>query len=192
MKAHITIIFFTITILFYSCNGQTQKIGENKLTLKEDIPLRSEIKKIVDSIEAGNFVAITAGIGASGYLTPQWKYFQQLKKDATAEELISLTNHKNGAVRCYAFQALAGKQSDKVFSILLTHLYDTAKVKTISGCNAAMELVGDYYINVVTPKYIDLEAYKLTIEERKKLDNILKNDDKITLYARELVLRNLK
>ena len=55
----------------------------------------------------------------------------------------------------------------------------------------AKEMAGDYFIKIVTPKLIDLAAHKLTIEQRKKLDDILKSDDQITLYARESALHNL-
>lgn len=190
MKKCLIITLSIIAILFLSCSGQSKNDRNPKLIFS-DVPVRPDIKEIIDSIELGNYVSVYERVGAGGQISPAWQHYQELKKNATADELTSLTKHKNAAVRCYAFQALAVKQSNKLFSIVLDHLYDTAQVVTVSGCMVAKEMAGDYFIKIVTPKLIDLAAHKLTIEQRKKLDDILKSDDQITLYARESALHNL-
>ena len=40
------------------------------------------------------------------------------------------------------------------------------------------ERAGDYFLNVVTPNYIEIDVYKLNESERQKVDSILMNDKK--------------
>ncbi len=42
-----------------------------------------------------------------------------------------------------------------------------------SGCIGSIEKVGDFFISLVTPNYIDLKVKKITESERKNLDSLL-------------------
>ena len=66
-------------------------------------------KKIVKTIEKVNELMGSA-VYYSGIRPEQWDNFVKLKKIATTQELIELTNHKNGVVRCYSFWALSHKK----------------------------------------------------------------------------------
>ena len=48
---------------------------------------------------------MSEGVGVSGMRPGQWNNFEELKKYASVDELLALTNHKNGVVRCYSFWA---------------------------------------------------------------------------------------
>ena len=145
-----TLTFILTASILFACGGQerTDKIVEQK-PVSINLDSLPDLKKIVDDIEKRNRVE-SSHIGVGGSPSKQWDKYEQLKKVATIDQLIALTDHKNSAVRCYAFQALATKRFDKMFPILLKHLKDTATVQTQSGCIVITQFTGDYFVNVVT------------------------------------------
>ncbi len=187
-----TLTIILTTSFLIACGGQerTDGIIEQK-SVSINLDTLPDLKKIVDGIEKGNSVE-SSHIGEGGSPSDQYAKYEQLKKIATVEQLTALTDHKNSAVRCYAFQALAAKKADNVFTVLLKHLHDTSSVETQSGCIVMTEYTGDYFIDVVTPNYIDLEVYKLNQKERQTLDSILLYDKSIQLSAKSSVLDKLK
>ena len=187
---NILTIILTASILI-ACNRQkcSDKCIEIK-TISNFLNSTPELKKIVNSIEKGNRVE-SSHIGYAGSPSSQWKRYEQLKKIATSDQLVALTEHKNPAVRCYAFQALAASHSDKTFEVLLKHLNDTTVVETQFGCIVTEILTGDYFIDVLTPDYIETDVYKLNTTERIFLDSILINDKSIKLFAKSIVLKYL-
>jgi hypothetical protein len=187
-----TLTFILTASILFACSGQgrTDKIVEQK-PVSINLDNLPDLKKIVDGIEKGNRVE-NSHIGEGGSPSEQWDKYEQLKKVATIDQLIALTDHKNSAVRCYAFQALATKRSDKVFSVLLKHLNDTSRVSTQSGCMVMTQFVGDYFVDVVTPNYIEVDIYKLNQTEKKTLDSILLNEKSIMISAKSSVLETLK
>lgn len=187
-----TLTFILTTSILFACGGQerTDKIIEQK-PVSINLDSLPDLKKIVEGIEKANRVE-SSHIGEGGSPSSQWDKYEQLKKVATIDQLVALTYHKNSAVRCYAFQALATKRSDKIFSVLLKHLKDTSRVYTQSGCIGMTQLVGDYFVEVVTPNYIEVDIYKLNQTEKKTLDSILLNDKTIMISAKSSVLENLK
>ncbi|MGZ3777382.1 MAG: hypothetical protein ACXVAZ_06925 [Mucilaginibacter sp.] len=132
------------------------------------------------------------GIGESGFESEQWDRFERLRKLATDVELHQLTDYPNAVVRCYAFHAIALRKDTAIFSILLSHLKDTATVKTLSNDLGGRDMVGDYFVNIVTPQYIDLKAYKLSEDQKERLDSILLYDKGIQSGAKDEMLRQLK
>ena len=187
-----TLTFILTTSILFACGGQerTDKIVEQK-PVSINLDSLPDLKKIVASIEKGNRVE-SSHVGEGGSPSEQWDKYEQLKKVATVNELVALTYHKNSAVRCYSFQALATKRSDKIFSVLIKHLNDTSKIFTQSGCVGMTQLTGDYFVDVVTPNYIEVDIYKLNQTEKKTLDSILLNDKSIIISAKSSVLENLK
>jgi hypothetical protein len=183
-------IILTTSILF-ACREQerTDKIVAQK-NVSINLDTLPDLKKIVDGIEKGNRVE-SSHIGIGGSPSKQWNKYEQLKKVATIDQLVALTDHKNSAVRCYAFRALAAKQSDRVFSILLKHLSDTSVVHTQSGCIGMKQYAGDYFVDVIKQNHVEIEVYKLNQIEKKILDSILLNDKSIVLSAKSSVLESL-
>ena len=153
--------------------------------------IRPEINQIVDSIAADNQYK-SSGVGYGGVRTSQWERFVTLKDIATNEELQRLTAHTNSVVRCYSFQALAERHDSTTFSILLNHLKDNEYVSTFQGCIMSSTTVGDFFVNVVTPNYISLSAYKLSNLERQTLDSMLIFDPEIKLSAKSRLIKNLQ
>lgn len=185
-----SIIIISTSILFVCCEQEPDdKIIEQKTT-SINLNTLPALKNIVDGLEEGNRVE-SSHIGFAGSPSSQWAKYEQLKKIATNDQLIALTDHKNPTVRCYAFQALAAKRSDKTFSVLLKHLNDTSIIQTQSGCIGMSQFTGDYFINVVTPNYIEIDIYKLNQKEKEILDSILLNDKSISISAKSAVLETL-
>lgn len=187
-----TLAFILTTSIFFACCGQgrTDKIIEQK-PVSINLDTLPDLKKIVTVLENRNSVE-SSNIGVSGSPSNQYASYEQLKMTATVEELTALTDHKNSAVRCYAFQALASKKADNVFTVLLNHLHDTSSVYTQTGCIGMNYFTGDYFIDIVTPDCIDLDVYKLNPKERQTLDSFLLYDKSILLSAKSSVLDKLK
>lgn len=147
-----------------------------------------EIERLVTAIAKGNRVEGSV-VGFAGMPSAQWENYQRLKDLASVAQLIALTDHENAAVRCYAFQALAAKDSDHVFDVLLKHLGDTEIVDTQSGCIVMRMQTADYFVEAVT---LDGSGYKLSPIERERLGQILLNSRTIKLGARSRSLAAMK
>lgn len=170
-------ILITLFILLISQVSYSQEISKR-------------IQQVVDKIEEDNMYKSSA-IGYAGERTKQWDRFVKLKKNATDEELIILTNHKSPAVKCYSFHALAERKNQKTFEILLNHLKDTDVVETFQGCIVSSQSVGDFFLDVVTPNYISLSTYKLNKVQKNTVDSILLFDAEIKLAAKSYLLESI-
>jgi hypothetical protein len=175
------------TFILASC-GKISGQESNKASPAPNI--RPEILKLIREIATDN-VLKSDGVGYEGIRTDQWKRYETLKSNATDNELKELSNNINTVVRCYSFQALASRKVD-VFPILLQHLSDTAKVTTFMGCIISSEKSGDYFADVVTPEYIDLDCYKLNQYQQVILDSILINDSTVKINRKNSLLAIIK
>ncbi len=175
-------MFFALMVARMSCLGQSNT---------GDARLRNDIKLIAEGIAKDN-VLKSEGVGIAGQRTEQWDRFEKLKNKATADELILLTDYKNAVVKCYAFHALTLRKNIDIFPILLRHINDTATVETFSGCIMSSESVGDFFLNLVTPQYIDLNAYKLTKSQRSIVDSVLLFSKTIRVGKKYELLREIK
>ena len=178
MRQLLTIIILTLA---FDCLGQLQF---------DKVKVSAQTKEIVERIETINELMGSA-VGYAGEKPEQYDNFIALRKEASKEELIGLTNYPNSVVRCYAFWALCYDSSVHIFPIVLKHLADTAHVKTQFGCIGSREKVGDFFINLAIPHYVDLDSKKLTASELSTLDSILVYTPN-TLYAKEEAIERIK
>lgn len=136
------------------------------------------IQEIVNEIENENKL-LSQHIGLGGIPTEQYARFEELQKKATKEELIKFTKHRNPVVRCYSFWGLTERKEENLFPMLLDHLQDTSKVQRQSGCIVSNVSVADFYIELLTKKYLITEDYyqannsSINIEEKSILDSIV-------------------
>ena len=126
--------------------------------------IRQSTKMAVIKIKRVN-VLMSRGIYSYAMRPKQWDNFEKLKKVASKEELIKLTNHPNGVVRCYAFWALSDSESVNLLPIVLNHIRDEKFVNTQFGCVGDREMVGDFFINIASDK--------LDSAQKATLDSIL-------------------
>jgi hypothetical protein len=178
MRLLVTIVILT---LFINCSAQFQ-FNKSKLS-KQVVQVVAKIEKVNELM--GNAVY------SAGERPQQYDNFCELQKAATKEELEKLTNHSNEVVRCYAFWALSYNNSAKLFSIVINHINDTATVKTQFGCISSRENVGDFFINIITPNYVDLNSKKLSDVQYEELDSILIYTPNL-LHAKNKAISNAK
>jgi len=153
--------------------------------------ISKKIQKVVDKIAEDNMYKSSA-VGYAGERTKQWDRFIELSEKATDEDLIILTDHKSPAVKCYSFQALAERNNPKTFEILLNHLKDNDTIETFHGCLMSSQLVGDFFLDVVTPNYISFEAYKLNDVQKNTVDSLLLFDKEVKLAAKSHLLESIE
>ncbi|TPG42131.1 hypothetical protein [Flavobacterium pectinovorum] len=156
---------FLILFLSVSCYGKSD-YDASKISNKTN--------QIIKKIETVN-VLMGSAVGAAGRTPKQFENFEELKKNASLEELIMLTNHPNAVVRCYSFWALLRLKNIDLFSIVKNHLGDDSMVQTQFGCIGSSEKVGDFYIQLVTTDYEDDDVSTKLLNERqlKILDSLL-------------------
>jgi hypothetical protein len=160
MKIVLLIIALTI-----NCNLAAQYKFDSSLITKKT-------NKIVSKIEKENQL-MSSAVGYSGEKPEQWDNFQKLKEQASKNELLELTNHPNGVVRSYSFWALSHDPNIDLFNIVKEHLSDDELINTLFGCIGGQEKVGDFFIQIVTSEYVDLESQKLSKIEFQELDSLL-------------------
>jgi len=170
----------TFLLLFLSWNLYGQTSFDPSI-------LSMQTRKIVKAIAKVNML-MGSYVWESGVRPKQYDNFEQLREQATTNELTALTQHPNPSVRCYAFWALAYNPSVDLYPIVLDHISDTVKVYTQFGCIGGEEAVGDFFIELVTPQYVDLRVQKFDSTQLAKLDSVLiytPND----LYATNSAIR---
>jgi hypothetical protein len=92
-----------------------------------------KLKYIVSKIEAVNEVQ-SAHVGFAGVESDNYKNFLDLKKVATVNDLVQLTDNKNSVVACYSAMALADKSYLDLKTIFVKFLDKDRQVITLSGC----------------------------------------------------------
>lgn len=172
MKHLVTIIILIFTL---NCFGQRFQFDKAKIS--------SQTKTVVVKIEKENMLMGSA-VGNAGVRPKQFDNFTELQRTATKFELQELTNHPNGVVRCYSFWALTYDTSINLLPIIIKHIPDDENVSTMFGCIISEEKVGDFFISLVTPQYVDLNSKKLIPDEYNYLDSVLIYTPN-KLYAKE-------
>lgn len=168
--------FLVITFFLLSCSK------------KNNFEISKETNLIVKKIENIN-ILMGSAIGSAGRRPEQYDNFELLKKTATKDELVLLTKHSNAVVRCYSFWALCNYKNFDLFSLVKSHINDDALVRTQFGCIGSTEKVGDFFINLVNPKYGNSEIKQLNEEEFSRLESILINQQN-DLYASDNAIEN--
>lgn len=178
----IKFVFILLSACLLSCEQsktKTQQKEKPKTTsvTKFDtafiVQTPENLKGIVKNIAAINEVQ-QEHIGIGGTESENYQNFLQLKKAATTDELVNLTNDTNNVVACYASWALADKSYSNLSDIFTHFLRKDKTVKTFSGCiksvdNISSELYHRYWNNVN--------------DKLKATDKLLLKLDSIVLYS---------
>ena len=107
--------------------------------------------------------------------TKQYQRFENLHKIASRKELMTLSNHPNGLVRCYAFWALAKNKPKKLETLLEAHVADNEKVKTLFKYKVGEIEVRQFMLDLVSDNSIDPDAFKLENTEMARLNALIKH-----------------
>jgi hypothetical protein len=127
-------------------------------------------------------------VGIAGVRPEQWNRYEGLRLRATETELLKLVNNENAVVRCYAFQALAGRNRNALFPVALQHLSDTTEVDTIFGCEGGSQKVGDFFLETVIGNQGNGTFNQLTKKQKETIDSLLIFERKNKLVARDALL----
>jgi len=122
----------------------------------------------------------------------QVRQFRDLADLATEEDLVELTDHSNGVVRCYAFWALLEQHYPQSFDILLKHLNDDTRVETFGDQDVAFFKVGDFFIEMMEGDKFATDLLDMTNEQVKALKRLLVEDETIKLEARFDLINELE
>lgn len=129
--------------LFYLLLGQLAY----SCTQAQNKPVRPEISDIVNKISAYGTVD-AAGVGIAGVKTEQYERFEKLMKNATVDELVSLTDHKSPAVKAYSFWALSKRKFPGLSLIVKKHAADSSTFRFFTGCLLSRERIRDFYLSI--------------------------------------------
>ncbi|MEO6454008.1 MAG: hypothetical protein ABIN97_08055 [Ginsengibacter sp.] len=165
-----------------NCFGQKYQFDKTKVS--------RQTQQIVAKIEKVNELMGSA-VYYAGIRPKQFDNFTELQKKAPKDELMELTNHPNGVVRCYSFWALTYDTSINLLPLLVKHINDDESVNTQFGCIGSGEKVGDFFINLATPQYVDLYSKKLDSANLNVIDSFLIYTPN-NLYAKEKAISRAK
>ncbi len=102
-----------------------------------------KIDFFVTIIENANVVSgYTKGI--NGIIYKEYQAYKGLIEICKTDELITLCQHQNACVRCYAFLALLNKNRTLAEEMLANAHVDNEKVTIINGCFGQRVTVSDF------------------------------------------------
>jgi len=120
------------------------------------------VKQLADSIAKNNYVAPYP----DGFLfgeTDQYKFWVRFTEKASTEELVAYTDDPRPIVRVHAIKGLNERHYEKLFSIALRHLHDTAMVSEPGMHRSSQRFVGDYFF----------VTQNMSENESRQLDSVL-------------------
>ncbi|MBF0694356.1 MAG: hypothetical protein IR153_04795 [Flavobacterium sp.] len=120
------------------------------------------------------------------------KLFIDFNNSISDVELLSLTEHRDAYVRCFAFQALVQRKHPDTFSILLIHLTEYDLVKIHLNDTSSSSYVGDYFLILVNPENVWSDIKKLSGAERRAINHLLLANNENKLVAKSDLLRGKK
>lgn len=157
-------------LLLYCCNflcpssADAQSASWNY----DSSQVRKCIRKIAARIEKDGEIDDWA-IGYELVRTPQFDRFVKLTKKARNRELVTLTGHRNPAVRCYAFHALVERRYEGVQDIYSTHADDTESVVFNQGCMGGKVPVVIFMCWLIYEQDWDSECNKIISDAFEKM-----------------------
>ena len=146
------------------------------------VPISYPVETIVEKIISINEI-MNHAVGYSGRRPQQWDNFIELSNTASTGELLTLTKHNKGVVRCYALWALTKRDHVDLFSLALDHINDNEEVKYLYADQGGVLLVGDFYVDKVWSA--------LTPQQQEKLNHTLLTTEN-KLLATTYLLREIE
>lgn len=137
-----------------------------------DMVAQSLWEVLTDMEQENIFCDVAVGRGYTK--DKQRERFDRLKAEATAEELLALTDDPNPVLRCYAFLALADNHHPEVFAVLLRHLADEEEVEVVSGCIGQTMTTGELFFAIAKGRYSEAKhPHTLTAEQKAQVEALL-------------------
>ncbi|WP_338812542.1 hypothetical protein V9L05_14220 [Bernardetia sp. Wsw4-3y2] len=184
------IIYFFFFFLIFSCKSSSppplpheikRPLSVWELETKNliDNKLSESTRLIVQKMTAYNIIT-SSHISYSAIPSEQWKNFEELKKQASSEELILLMDYPNSSVKGYTFLCLLERKELDVYPILKKHYYDTNLVTMQEGCIIYRDRIGNFFVeNSIASKRIkenEVDSLKKIALYDKKYQMSYKNE----------------
>jgi hypothetical protein len=133
--------------------------------------IRPEILELVRQIERDSVLQgpLLGMMGDTLFPSPQFIRFSELKRKATLDELVLLTDHGSPVIRCHAIEAVLDSAAEAFLPGMLAHLRDTAQVTVQQFDFITYMTVGDYLRIEV------LSAYLLHVLPNEKSYELIRN-----------------
>ena len=111
--------------------------------MKDFLPADATLEQAVGKLRRARIVTSEL-VGYSGRESPVYNAYVRLGQVASGEQLRALVADQEPAVRVYAFRSLSNRQLGGVaYDVLLAHLDDNARVRTLGGCIGGESTVFD-------------------------------------------------
>ncbi|WP_338792568.1 hypothetical protein [Bernardetia sp. MNP-M8] len=193
------IIYFFFFFLIFSCKSSSppplpheikRPLSVWELEIKNliDNKLSESTRLIVQKMTAYNIIT-SSHISYSAIPSEQWKNFEELKKQASSEELILLMDYPNSSVKGYTFLCLLERKELDVYPILKKHYYDTNLVTMQEGCIIYRDRIGNFFVeNSIASKRIkenEVDSLKKIALYDKKYQMSYKNELLIQIEPNE-------
>lgn len=117
--------------------------------------LRPSIVRIVNKLRSEPTLHLGAPVGYAAIPETNNRYFKlysRLKKNATTEELLELTEDTSKYILLYAFEILHSHTYSGLKDIFLVHQYDTSEVWQAGGCTGVVWKVNSYMLHLLSPQ----------------------------------------
>lgn len=142
---------------------------QNSFARDDSTRVRKTILKLARKISRSKTVD-TGPVGFAAEHTKQFDRYIYLINNATENELVVLTDHKDPKVRAYSFEILVAKGYKNIQQLLQQHIGDTATIVIRDGCMRSTEHLNLYWLRLATPRNNEhTPAFKLTDTEVSEL-----------------------
>jgi hypothetical protein len=141
------IIFLILATIFFGCVSCNVKSKESKMREKQHLDssfVTLNMLSIIHNISSDSNV-YAKYTGYAGATSNQYLEFERLKKFASLNDLVNLTNSKSISLKVYAFLALNDKENNNIKAILEKHLKDKDSFTFFSGCIGTQEHVNVFF-----------------------------------------------
>ncbi len=137
---------------------------EPNFNFHSDLTIDSHLDTIINEIAKNNSIE-GKYIGFGFKISKQYLRGELLYKKATVQQLIELTNHKNPAVRIYAFEALAKNKYLNYKDILDDHKNDKSVIRFQEGCVSWNATVKELLYGISKRELNHVDSTYLTCDE---------------------------
>jgi hypothetical protein len=159
---HTIIAFFISFLVLTSCQNQDMLSGKSKLLLRE-------------------YVKSTR----NGFSYPKYKCNSNesnaLYINTSINDLLQLMNHKNSAVKAFAFQSLFYKSYPHLFDLIIKNIESDKKITIPNDVNDNKILLIDFFIDLVNPNN----------KFNNKWDSLMLNKKQVAILDSMIIFKNV-
>ena len=157
----ILIIFLTFSACSYSNNNadrKESKISHSDSEIVQNIILSFKVRELA---ECNRFDDST--IGYSSQTSSQFLNYKWLLLNATTNQLVDMTNHKNTVVKAYAIRALNSRDYGGLKQIFKHQYKDSSTFTHQSGCIGISTYYNAFFYGLIKTQLSDKEKKEASL-----------------------------